>query len=534
MSLSLPPEPDRLEDSELLRRYVDAGSQESFAELVRRRIGLVYSVALRQVGGDRHRAEDATQIVFNDLARKAAALRRRPVLAGWLFHSARLAAAELVRAESRRRRREVEAHTMDVFSNEHARDEDWQKVRPVLDEALSEIDESDRDAIVLRFFDGRPFGEIGMRLRLSENTARMRVQRALDRLNVALARRGVQSTAGALGVALANQIGASAPAGLAATVAGTALAQGSAAATGWLAALAAAKLPLAAAGGIALVGGLGYAWQSRASADLRRELGELQQQQRAVAELRSENSRLAQNAAEVAALRHDDAEFKRLAQQVDDARRASAEKARVARAQANARTDLQAEIDRMNREGNALVIQYKALVAQGNDAKQSTEQRAIAMAAASQKLAEIQAKQREVQAFIAAARTSDPNFVPGRTTLRDAASVPGEISFFRKGSRAAANAAAGVPDPTTEPVRVSFSLPKADLTTVLSALEHTTGHKIIRDASLATVHGTIDFQAEKMTMPEAAKALGGALRAQLNVVLEPKADGTFIAKVPTQ
>jgi hypothetical protein len=80
-------------------------------------------------------------------------------------------------------------------------------------------------------------------------------------------------------------------------------------------------------------------------------------------------------------------------------------------------------------------------------------------------------------------------------------------------------------------VRVSFSLPKADLATVLSALEHTTGLKIIRDPSLAAVRGTVDFQAEKLTMLEAAQALGGALREQLNVVLERNSDGTMIARV---
>lgn len=261
------------EDSDLLRRYIETGAQEAFSELVRRRIGLVYSVALRQTGGDRHRAEDATQIVFEDLARKARTLAARPVLAGWLYRSARLAAAELVRAEHRRQRREQQAHTMDPILNENARDEDWQKVRPVLDEALSEIAETDRDAIVLRFFDRRPFAEIGARLRLSENTARMRVQRALDQLNTALARRGVRSTAGALGLALANQIGASAPAGLAASVTGAALAQGSAvAAGGWAAVVGTAQLQLAVLGGVAVAGAVVYTWQTRANDALRREV----------------------------------------------------------------------------------------------------------------------------------------------------------------------------------------------------------------------------------------------------------------------
>src|SRR4051812_31665999 len=99
----------KTEDSDLLRRYADSGSEAAFAELVQRRIGLVYSVALRHTRGDRHRAEDATQAVFTDLARKAATLSQRPVLAGWLYRSAQFAASALVRAEQRRLAREMAA-----------------------------------------------------------------------------------------------------------------------------------------------------------------------------------------------------------------------------------------------------------------------------------------------------------------------------------------------------------------------------------------------------------------------------------------
>lgn len=100
-----------IDDAELLRRYAATRADEAFAELVRRRIGLVYSVALRHTG-DAQRAEDVTQRVFVDLARKAAALGERPVLVGWLHRSARFAATDVVRSERRRQAREQEAHTM--------------------------------------------------------------------------------------------------------------------------------------------------------------------------------------------------------------------------------------------------------------------------------------------------------------------------------------------------------------------------------------------------------------------------------------
>ncbi|MEO5960829.1 MAG: sigma-70 family RNA polymerase sigma factor, partial [Opitutaceae bacterium] len=210
-----------IEDAELLRRYADEKSEDDFAELVRRRIGLVYAVAWRHTR-DTQRAEDVTQRVFTDLARKAEALKGRPVLVGWLYRSAQFAASDAVRSERRRQARAEEAIIMQQIAQE-ASEPDWDKLRPVLDEVLNDMDERDRDAVLLRFFDGRPFAEIGVQLRLTENAARMRVERALEKMRVALARRGVTSTTAALAVAFGNQVGVAAPAGLAASVTGAAL-----------------------------------------------------------------------------------------------------------------------------------------------------------------------------------------------------------------------------------------------------------------------------------------------------------------------
>ena len=72
-------------DPELLATFARTNSEDAFAELVRRHVSLVYSAALRQVGGDAHLAQDVAQTVFTDLARKAAALARRESLTGWLY-----------------------------------------------------------------------------------------------------------------------------------------------------------------------------------------------------------------------------------------------------------------------------------------------------------------------------------------------------------------------------------------------------------------------------------------------------------------
>ena len=289
------------DDAELLRRYAQERSQGAFAELVQRHLGLVYHAALRQCGGDTHRAEDVAQTVFTDLARKAAELSRRPVLAGWLYTSTRYAAASAVRTEVRRQAREQEAHAMSETPGAADLGADWAQLRPVIDDALHELGESDREAVLLRFFEGRPFAEIGARLAVSEDAARMRVERALEKLRGLLARRGVTSTAALLGTALATQAGAAVPAGLAASITGAVLGSGVAAAT-VATFMSITKLQAAAALAVIAAGTAGLIVQHQTN----------QQQAADIASLRAENGRLAKSAAELDGLRADHAEVVRL------------------------------------------------------------------------------------------------------------------------------------------------------------------------------------------------------------------------------
>lgn len=303
------------DDATLLRCYAENRSERDFAALVHRHLNLVYSAALRQVNGDRQLAEDVTQLVFTDLARKAAQLTHHRVLAGWLFTSTRFAAAKLVRGERRRHNREQEAqHMQEILQSDPAASLDWERVRPVLDDALGELDERDREAILLRFLEGRDFAEVGARLSLSDNAARMRVDRAVDKLRSLLERRGMTSTAAALAVVLANQAVVAAPAGLAATVTSTALAgvavSGSTVAT--LGFMSMTKLQLGLAGAVLVAGAGGYVLQEQDNAALRDELTGLRQRSVEVSGLRRANQELGRSAAEIASLRGNDAELVRL------------------------------------------------------------------------------------------------------------------------------------------------------------------------------------------------------------------------------
>lgn len=222
-----------IEDRELLSRYAHEKSEKAFAELVGRHLNLVYAAALRRVGGDTQAAEDVTQRVFTALATSAGGLSGRAVLGGWLHTTTRNIAAQLVRTERRRVAREQEAQTMNgLATTDSTAAADWARLRPVIDDALDELGERDREAVILRYFEGRSLADVGARLQLTDNAARMRVDRALERMHGFLARRGVTSTVAALAMALTSQAAVVAPGGLAATVTGAALTGAAAGATG--------------------------------------------------------------------------------------------------------------------------------------------------------------------------------------------------------------------------------------------------------------------------------------------------------------
>jgi uncharacterized protein (TIGR03435 family) len=216
-----------MDDNVLLQKYAETNSDEAFAALVAKYINLVYSVAVRGVGNPAS-AEEIAQAVFIILARKAGQLRNDKALSSWLFKTTQLTANNYLRSEMRRQSREQEAHDMQTILN-GPEPELWPKIAPLLDDAVAALNEKDRRAILLRFYEGKNLREIGNLLGSNESAAEKRVSRALEKLRKFFTKRGVSSTTAIIaGTISANSVQA-APVALAKSVTAVALAKGAAA-----------------------------------------------------------------------------------------------------------------------------------------------------------------------------------------------------------------------------------------------------------------------------------------------------------------
>jgi len=213
------------DDITRLKQYVE-GDESAFAVLVERYVHLVYSTALRQAGNP-SQAEEITQAVFIILAQKAKSLGPRTILSGWLYQTARLAAANFLRSEIRRQKREQEAY-MESLLNEPTPNL-WQQIAPLLDDAMGHLSEKDRNVVVLRFFQNKSAAEIGDALGIDSATAQKRITRAVGRLRKFFAKRSVTHSVELITGAISTNSVQAAPVALAKSVTAVAIAKGAAA-----------------------------------------------------------------------------------------------------------------------------------------------------------------------------------------------------------------------------------------------------------------------------------------------------------------
>ena len=208
-----------IDDMTLVREFAASQSEPAFTALAERHIGLVHSSALRQ-SGDSNLAEEITQAVFIILARKAASLGPKTVLSAWLYRTTRYVAADALKARHRRQSREQEAYMQSTLNEPDS--DAWAQLAPLLDDALAELGETDRTALVLRFFENKTAREIAEALWMGEATAQKRVARALEKLRAIFVKRGVTLTAAVIAGAVAANSVQAAPVGLVVTISATA------------------------------------------------------------------------------------------------------------------------------------------------------------------------------------------------------------------------------------------------------------------------------------------------------------------------
>jgi RNA polymerase sigma factor (sigma-70 family) len=206
-------------DADLLRQFARGESQDAFAEIVRRHLDLVHSAALRQVRSAQL-AEEIAQSVFADLSREAGKLKADTILTAWLYAVTRRTAVDVIRKESRRQRREQIAAELNAMNSTKA---GWMDLEPLLDEAMAALDETDRAAVLLRFFENKSLREVGGQLGVSDDAAQKRVGRAVEKLREFLSKHNVTMGASGLAILISANAVQSAPASLAVSIGATAL-----------------------------------------------------------------------------------------------------------------------------------------------------------------------------------------------------------------------------------------------------------------------------------------------------------------------
>ena len=211
-------------DMDLVREYADGNSEVAFASLVQRHINLVYSVALRFTRNSED-AQDVTQAVLIILAQKAGSLRQRTLLTGWLYETTRFVAIRFLRTKARREIREQKAYMESLLNDSNSADV-WQRLAPLLEEAMTQLSEKERTLVALRFFENKTAAESAALLGVGEWAAHKRVARAVEKLRIFFTRRGIAVPAAVLTATISANAIQAAPAAFAKTATAMAFTKG--------------------------------------------------------------------------------------------------------------------------------------------------------------------------------------------------------------------------------------------------------------------------------------------------------------------
>ena len=323
-------------DLKLIESYSRHHSEEAFAELVRRHVALVHSAAIRQVRSPQL-AEEVVQSTFIKLARLAPQLAPDTILTAWLYQVTRREAIDVVRREARRQLREQVTTRLNAT---HSASTEWTDVELLLDEAMSDLDETDRAAILLRYFDNKSLREVGQTLGTSDDAAQKRVSRAVERLRDFFIKRGVSVGAGGLVAAISANAVQAAPTGMVIAISAAAALSGSAlitTATTTIQTVAMTALQkTATAVSLALLAGVSI-YKAHQVSVLQAQIQTLKTREtpipeesklptgggiqigRDLASLREENERLTRNSAELLKLRGEVGALRKLAQEKSQA-----------------------------------------------------------------------------------------------------------------------------------------------------------------------------------------------------------------------
>jgi RNA polymerase sigma factor (sigma-70 family) len=226
-------------------------------------------------------AEEVSQSVFTQLARHVAGLKQGTILTAWLHQVTYHAAIDVVRREARRQAREKIACEMSLLMDDDA--SAGTQIEPHLDEAVHSLDEADRAAILLRFFENKSLREVGETLGASEDAAQKRISRALDRLRDYFVKNKIAAPTGSLAGIISAHVIQAAPVGLSSVIASASLSTAatlSASATLTAAKIIAMTTLQKIAVGVLLVGAVvTIAYQQHEVSNLRQETAGIAQQQ---------------------------------------------------------------------------------------------------------------------------------------------------------------------------------------------------------------------------------------------------------------